>query len=134
MPATVLASALIACKEECVRDLAPEPVGDVHIADEPNHGRTRNGVSLRPVCSSISAFPSSTRRTARLVGTIVNGSNDAFRARPPKLALLTFASHQHWLTKLRCGRSALNPPYRPGAALQNRDRIPVQGQPDVSRR
>ena len=33
----------------CVRDLTPEPLRDVHIADEPNHGRRRTGVSSRPV-------------------------------------------------------------------------------------
>src|SRR5690348_12934881 len=33
--------------------------------------------------STISAFPSITRRRARRIGTMVRGSNDAFRAKQP---------------------------------------------------
>src|SRR5947207_7289876 len=47
--------------------------------------------------STISALPSITRRSARRIGTMVSGSNDAFRAKQP-------TTTQDLLSMLACAR------------------------------
>src|ERR1700722_6276110 len=51
--------------------------------------RTTRSVSA----STISAFPSITKRSARRMGTMVSGSNDAFKARHP---IITNPSHRRY--------------------------------------
>jgi hypothetical protein len=47
VPTTVLARVVVASEEERVRDLSPEAVGHVDVADESDHGGQRHDVILR---------------------------------------------------------------------------------------
>jgi hypothetical protein len=42
MLATVLARVVIPSEQERIRDLTPEAIGDMHVPDEANYGRTWN--------------------------------------------------------------------------------------------
>ena len=89
VPPAVLAGVVVPGEEEGVGDLAAEAVGNVDEAHEADDARDRARTRLSdrkrrlPSTSRISAFPSSTSRTARLGGTMVSGSNEAFSARQP---------------------------------------------------
>jgi hypothetical protein len=85
-PVTVLAPVVVPREEEGVGDLAAEFAGTwTNLTRRMMAGF---GIEIRgllmgsPVsASTISALPSMTSRRARLTGTMVNGSKDAFSAR-----------------------------------------------------
>src|ERR1700689_5026748 len=52
--------------------------------------RTTRSVSA----STISAFPSMTKRNARRMGTMVSGSNDAFKAKPPTITPSSYRRYE----------------------------------------